>query len=379
VGREANLATCGTCLAQQCGQQILKCLQSPTCRATFQCAAQKCVAGGNPHPQCLLQCSPDPAGLLPIVGIVTCATNKCGDDCATVLGGIGGGLGGGGGGGGPTEAERNRRLARERVDAWSMSGTGSRRRGFAVTWAMLLAGSFLLVALTAPGAFADEPTPAQLREARELFARAVKAEKAGDWDAALQAVAHVAQIKVTPGIRFHLALAEEKTGRLVAALADYAMAEKQATDENNRDVLAALREPIAALQARVPRLVVKAPPDVERLEVSLDGKVLAPGLYAAEMPVDPKPHTVEARAPGKKPFTQTVASQERDTKTVDIVLEDEAKIGPAPAPPVPLAGGAQTPPPPPVTPPPPATSRRARAGPARSSRRSEPSRSSARA
>jgi hypothetical protein len=235
-----------------------------------------------------------------------------------------------------------------------MSGTGSRRRGFAVWRGMLLAGSFALVALTAPGAFAADPTPAELREARDLFGKAEKDEKAGDWSAALEKLRRVAQIKVTPGVRFHLALAEEKTGLLVTALADYAMAEKQATDEKNRDVLAALREPIAALQARVPRLVVKAPPDVKGLEVSVDGKILAPGLYAAEMPVDPKSHTVEAKAPGKKPFTQTVASQERDTKTVDVVLEDESKVVPAPVPPVPTAGGAQTPPTtPPVTPSPP--------------------------
>jgi hypothetical protein len=209
------------------------------------------------------------------------------------------------------------------------------------------------LALLAPAAAAAEPTQAELKEARELFARAEKEERAGDWAAALEHLRRVAQIKVTPGIRFHLGLAEEKTGLLVTALADYALAEKQATDEKNREVLAALREPIAALQARVPRLVVKVPPDVKGIEVALDGKTLAPGLYAAEMPVDPKAHTVEARAPGKKTFARTINAQERDTVTVEVVLEDEAKPGVV-APPPPVTKPPPVSPPPEVVKPPPA-------------------------
>jgi len=228
-----------------------------------------------------------------------------------------------------------------------MLGTGS-KRGFAVGRAMMVG---IALALAAPGAFAADPTPAELREARDLFAKAEKDEKAGDWTGALDKLRRVAQIKVTPGVRFHLALAEEKNGLLVTALADYALADKQANDEKNRDVLAAVREPLSALQARVPRLVVKAPPDVKGLEVTLDGKVLAPGLYAAEMPVDPKSHTVEAKAPGRKTFTRTVTSLERDVITVDIVFEEEPKPVPVPVP-VPAPGPTTTPPPP-VTPPPP--------------------------
>ena len=100
AGHEASLIDCGTCLAQQCGPQILKCVQSTTCRTTLQCAVQQCFAGGNTSPACLLQCTDgNPAGLIPLIGIVTCVTNKCGADCTSVLGGLGG-LGGGGIGGG---------------------------------------------------------------------------------------------------------------------------------------------------------------------------------------------------------------------------------------------------------------------------------------
>ncbi len=182
------------------------------------------------------------------------------------------------------------------------------------------------------GALAAEPTGAELREARELFSKAQSDEKAGDWPAALEKLKRVTQIKVTPGVRFHVAVCEEKTGQLVAALADYALAERQAAEEKNREVLSALKEPIAALQERVPRLLVKAPTDVKGLEVALDGKALAPGLFSAEMPVDAKAHTVEAHAPGRKAFSQTVTAREREITPVEIVLEPEGKATPAPVP-----------------------------------------------
>ncbi len=226
-----------------------------------------------------------------------------------------------------------------------MLGTRSRRGKAAIVVALAMA-----CVATASSSSAAEPTQTELREARDLFARAEKDEKAGDWNGALEKLRRITQIKVTPGVRFHIALAEEKTGQLVAALADFALAEKQATDEKNREVLAALKDPIAALQARVPRLVVKAPPDVKGLEVVVDGKTLAPGLYAAEMPVDPKAHTVDARAPGRKPFTRTIIGQEREITTVDVVLDDDAKPAPTPGPaplPTPRPAPVPTPNPPP--------------------------------
>jgi predicted small lipoprotein YifL len=99
--REATIVDCGRCLAQQCNQQILQCVQNPTCQQTFQCAVQQCFAGGNASPSCLFQCANDPQGTAGVLRILTCVTGKCGPDCTSVLallGGLGGGGGGGGGG-----------------------------------------------------------------------------------------------------------------------------------------------------------------------------------------------------------------------------------------------------------------------------------------
>src|SRR5690349_2844775 len=119
-------------------------------------------------------------------------------------------------------------------------------------------GRWLAIAATclvASGAQA-QPTAAELQQARELFSQAEKDERAGEWTAALEKLRRVAQIKTTPGIRFHTALCEERLDQLVSALEDYARAETQANAEHNTEVLAALKEPLASLRARIPRLII---------------------------------------------------------------------------------------------------------------------------
>jgi hypothetical protein len=212
---------------------------------------------------------------------------------------------------------------------------------------MLLARTGRAVALVglvtfAGGAAHAEPSAAELQRARETFAAAEKDERLGVWGAALEKLRRVEQVKVTPGVRFHIALCEENLGQPVAALEDYARAEKLARDENNREVLSALREPMAALRARIPHLIVLVPPDVDGLGVSLDGRVVTPGYYNAEIPVDPGSHVVEARASGRKPFKRTVVTPERDVTTVAVTLDPEPSP-PPPSPPFPTASARTTP------------------------------------
>jgi hypothetical protein len=170
---------------------------------------------------------------------------------------------------------------------------------------------------------------ADLAAAREAFAKAEKDEDAGRWDVALQEVRRAASVKMTPGLRFHTALCEEKLGQLVAALADYAAAEAQAREDGNREVLAAVAEPLADLRGRVPTLRILMPPGVKDASVTLDGTPLPGGSSATPIRIDPGKHTVEGMAPGRKPFTQGVTLAERDAATVAVTLPE---LSPAPPP-----------------------------------------------
>ena len=89
-------------------------------------------------------------------------------------------------------------------------------------WRSLLAG---MVGLTLPLLLAApcmaEPTRAELVAARDMFGEARDEEKAGNWTKALTLFEAVAKVKLTPQVRFHIALCEEQTGKLLEALNDF--------------------------------------------------------------------------------------------------------------------------------------------------------------
>jgi len=180
----------------------------------------------------------------------------------------------------------------------------------AVTW--LCCG----VLLSASLAYAD-PTPSEVQAARELFKKAEADEDAGKWDDALDKVKRAFSVKPTPGLRFHIALCEEKLGQLVAALADYTAADQMAREQNNKDVIDAVAEPLKTLRIRVPTLTIEVPA-ARGSEVELDGKAIAQGLYGVAMPVEVGTHNVTAKAPGKRPFSTQVTLHEREADTATV-------------------------------------------------------------
>ncbi|HEY2368880.1 MAG TPA: hypothetical protein VGH87_20935, partial [Polyangiaceae bacterium] len=137
------------------------------------------------------------------------------------------------------------------------------------------------------------------------------------------------------GLRYHVALCEEKLGRLVDALADYTAADQMAREQNNKDVIDAVAEPLKTLRIRVPTLTIEVPA-AQGSQVELDGKAIAQGLYGVAMPVEAGTHKVTARAPGKRLFATQVTLHEREADTATVKWVD---IPPEPA----LDRGHETP------------------------------------
>lgn len=182
------------------------------------------------------------------------------------------------------------------------------------------------VMMFAPLVHAD-PTPSEVQAARELFKKAEADEDAGKWEDALDKVKRAISVKPTPGLRFHIALCEEKLGQLVAALADYTAADQMAREQNNKDVIDAVAEPLKTLRIRVPTLTIEVPA-AQGAEIDLDGKPIAQGLYGVAMPVEVGTHKVNAKAPGKRPFSTQVTLHEREADTATVKWVD---LPPVPA------------------------------------------------
>lgn len=175
---------------------------------------------------------------------------------------------------------------------------------------------------------AADPTAKELAMAREAFARAEKEEEHENWAVALEDLRKVAAVKMTAGVRFHIAHCEAGLGQDIAALDDYVGAEKLAHEEHNKDVSDASVEPIAALRAKIPTVVIRIPSDVTDAQVTLDAKPLESARWGTSIPLEPGMHRIEAWATGRTPYATSLTVKDREAN----VLEVRLAIAPPPAP-----------------------------------------------
>ena len=170
------------------------------------------------------------------------------------------------------------------------------------------------VASIARGGGLEDP----LERARNLFVQAEQDEDAERWSDALDKLRSVSQVRLTAGVRYHMALCEQHLGKLAHAYAEYEAAENQARLENAADVLRLVGAQLAALKPRVPRLTIHVAPFVQEMSLKLDGQRIAPASVGAAIPVDPGEHRVEATAPDRPGAAGAVTLQEGESRQLDL-------------------------------------------------------------
>jgi hypothetical protein len=194
--------------------------------------------------------------------------------------------------------------------------------------------------LAAPAAAQD---PKELARARVAFQQAIELEQAGNHSAAVRLFREVGQVRMTPQVRFHIALCEDKLGKLVAALGGYELALAEA-DSVGPDFRLEVEENVNRLRARIPKLVIQRGEGAEAASIELDSVALGDSSVGVEVPLDPGPHAVTAQAPGRKPFEATVTLEAGETETLELVLD------PLPVEATPVLAGDSLPAPPPKKP-----------------------------
>jgi hypothetical protein len=176
----------------------------------------------------------------------------------------------------------------------------------------------------------------ELTRARAAFQQAIELEQAGNWSAAVQRFREVGQVRMTPQVRFHIGTCEEKLGRLVAALGGYELALADA-DNVGPEFRAEVEGNVTRLRASIPKLVVQRGAGADAASIEIDGVSVGNSSVGVEVPQDPGPHAVTAKAPNYEPFEATVSLAEGEKKTVEIVMQplpEEAIVHPPPPPPV---------------------------------------------
>lgn len=199
------------------------------------------------------------------------------------------------------------------------------RRGTRALGGLILALSLAAGHVSwAPRALAQ--TAEELDKARLAFRDGLSLEAAGNWTAALAKFQAVGRVKLTPQVRFHIGRCHEQLGRLNEALGEYRLAEHEAQQQNLTE-LPAMTSARQALEGRVPKLVIKRGRGAELARVELDGVEIGEAQLGTAFGVDPGPHTVIAKLPGKQEFQRSAIVKE--SETVELVLDAPEGLGPA--------------------------------------------------
>ncbi len=169
------------------------------------------------------------------------------------------------------------------------------------------------------------PTQAQLQQARQDFAAGRKLEEEGRWSEALPLFERVGEVKMTPQVRFHIALCLEMTGKLTRAREEFALAAREAKPSAPNVVVEAGQH-LGALEKRIPTLTVAVTRPAPGDEVLLDGKTIA---IAEPVPADPGSHTLELRREGAVVASESVSLDEGKPRKIELgVAPASAPVGP---------------------------------------------------
>jgi hypothetical protein len=190
-----------------------------------------------------------------------------------------------------------------------------RRRPFAEP---LVALAFVaLVSAGAERGARAAPTEAEITQARERFSAARKLEDAGRWAEALGLLQRVAEVKMTPQVRFHVALCLENVGLWTQALDGYAQAAGEA-GASAADVLKEANEHLHKLEQVIPTVSLSTDGAAPGDELLLDRRRLPLDDLPLPIRADPGPHTAEVRRGGAVLARENFALDPGSTRRVEL-------------------------------------------------------------
>jgi hypothetical protein len=180
--------------------------------------------------------------------------------------------------------------------------------------------------------------------AESLFDRGLSLMRDGKFQEACQTLEQSQAIERGLGTMLYLAECYEKLGRTASAWALFreAASEARAAGQTARADTGAARA--AALEPKLSKLTMRVDPKnlVAGFELLRDGHPVGRGLYGVAVPIDPGEHQLEARAPGRVPWSSVQrVGADGDSVSVDVPeLLPDASAPVAPAEQLPQTGGA---------------------------------------
>lgn len=207
-----------------------------------------------------------------------------------------------------------------------------------------------LVAMLSASPAVAQPSGQDVATAQALFDEGKRLMQAGKFDEGCPKLVESQRLDPGGGTLLVIAMCHEGQGKTATAWAEFGVALGEARKDKRADRENAALDRIRVLEPKLTRVRVSVANKIDGLEVRRDGTKVGDAQWGTALPVDPGDHVFEARAPGKKTWSSTVAVK-GEGATIEVAipkLDDDPGATVAPVPVV-------TPPPatakPPETPP----------------------------
>jgi hypothetical protein len=210
----------------------------------------------------------------------------------------------------------------------------------------VMAAALALLGMLPSQAAAADPSASDRSMATQLFKEGRTLLDAGRVAQACPKLEESQRLDPGGGTLLNVALCHEREGLTATAWVEFTEALGLAKRDDRPQRIEFARAHIAQLEPELSRLTIQVPAanDVPDLEIRRDGSVLGRAARDSPIPVDPGDHVIEASAPGKIAWRQSVVvGSHADSKTVMLPALDDVPGDGAVASPSPAASSSSTP------------------------------------
>jgi tetratricopeptide (TPR) repeat protein len=176
--------------------------------------------------------------------------------------------------------------------------------------------------------------PTNEAAAAALFQEGKKLASAGDFEHACPKFVEAQRLFPTSGTLLNIGNCYEKLGKLASAWGAFKQAEVSARNQGDMDREREAQRRAEAVAPQLAKLAIVVPPAVRvpGFVLKQDGEIVGEGAWGTALPVDVGQHTIEATAPGYKPFSTVVRIESNGAAaSFEISTMDKAPPPPPPA------------------------------------------------
>jgi hypothetical protein len=190
-----------------------------------------------------------------------------------------------------------------------------------------VAAAAALVLLVPANAFGQE---ANLQAAEGLFQEGLSLLESGNLREACEKFVGSYRLDPANGTLQNVASCHEKEGRTASAWAEWLELAGKAARSGQKEREQVARTRAAELGKELARLELRFTPSPNVATIDVDGRALSSSAWTSPLPLDPGPHELTFKAPGKRNASASITIVARNNAVVDVPMLQDQPVAPQP-------------------------------------------------